>query len=132
MDTALALFSHPSQTLMVFLPTLLVVPLLLFRREAREAVKTYTLLAFLVELVVGGWYLLTRLGSDGSFDTYREVGVGGHPIAWISRWGIHYQLVIDGISMPIVALTLILMPLVVLGSWKGIDRHWKGYAASLL
>ena len=29
-------------------------------------------------------------------------------------------------------LTALLLPIVVLGSWKGIERHWPGYAASLL
>src|SRR5687768_8153908 len=42
------------------------------------------------------------------------------PFAWIPQWGISYQVGIDGISMMMVLLTTLLMPLCVLGSFKGI------------
>ena len=32
----------------------------------------------------------------------------------------------------IIAAAVLLLPAVVLGSWRGIDRHWRAYSASLL
>ncbi len=132
MDTLRYLLTHSSLTLVVFFPALAVLPLLFLPRRAQGAVKAYTLAATLVELGLGGWYLWLRMAPGGGFPFVRELGLDGQPIAWISRWGIHYELAIDGISMPLVALTLLLMPLVILGSWKGIDKHWKAYGAAML
>jgi NADH-quinone oxidoreductase subunit M len=126
------LFTHLSLTLLVFLPTLLVVPLLFIPESAQETVKRYTLFAFLIEGALGGWFIWDRLAADGTFPMSVQAGESGERIPWISRWGISYDLRIDGISMPLVALTFLLMPLVVLGSWKGIDKRWKAYSASLL
>ena len=132
MSTFLYLFSHDTLTLVVFFPALAVVPLLFFPARAQGAVKVYTLLATLAELAIGGWYLLSRAAPGAAFPFVRELGLDGQPISWIARWGIRYELAIDGISMPLVALTLVLMPLVILGSWKGIDKHWKAYGAAML
>jgi NADH-quinone oxidoreductase subunit M len=132
MDTFLHLITHDSLTLVVFFPTLAVLPLLFFPRGSDGAVKVYTLLATLVELAIGGWYLLSRQAPGAPFPFVRELGLDGQPISWIQRWGIRYELAIDGISMPLVALTLLLMPIVILGSWKGIEKHWKAYGAAML
>jgi NADH-quinone oxidoreductase subunit M len=132
MDNFVHLFTHDSLTLVVFFPTLAVLPLLFFPRGSDGAVKVYTLLATLVEMVIGGWYLLSRQAPGAPFPFVRELGLDGQPISWIPRWGIRYELAIDGISMPLVALTLLLMPIVILGSWKGIEKHWKAYGAAML
>ena len=34
--------------------------------------------------------------------------------------------------MPLVLLGIFLLPIVFLGSWKGIDKHWPAFAASML
>ena len=38
----------------------------------------------------------------------------------------------DGISSPLVLLSGILLPIVVIGSWEGIHKNWQGFALSLL
>jgi NADH-quinone oxidoreductase subunit M len=132
METFLFLFSHLSLTLVVFFPTLACLPLLLFPGAAQEGVKRYLLAVSMVQLALGGALVWRHLLSDGGFPLVRELGPGGEVIAWIPRWGIRYELAMDGISMPLVLLTCLLLPLVVLGSWRDITRYWKGYALSLL
>jgi len=133
METFLSLFTHNTLTLMVFFPAIAALPLIFIpARQSQTGVKVYTLAATLVELAIGGSYLLSRLAPGASFPFVRELGLDGQPISWIPRWGIRYELAIDGISMPLVALTLVLMPLVILGSWKGIEKHWKAYGAAML
>lgn len=50
---------------------------------------------------------------------------------WIERFGITYFLGIDGLSILLVLLTTFLTPIIILGSWKAIDKQLKGFHASL-
>lgn len=52
-------------------------------------------------------------------------------VSWIPQLGIHYHLAVDGISMPLVALSSLLTLLAVLASWK-IDQRPKLFFAMLL
>jgi NADH-quinone oxidoreductase subunit M len=51
---------------------------------------------------------------------------------WIAAWGINYSVALDGISLVLVLLTVILMPLAVLGSYHYITQRERGYYALLL
>jgi NADH-quinone oxidoreductase subunit M len=46
--------------------------------------------------------------------------------------GIHYSLGLDGLSLWFVLLTAFVTPLVILGSFKGIQKNIRGYYACLL
>ena len=126
MEDFLVLFTKSSLTLLIFFPMVACVPLLFMRREAQDGVKWYALLVSLVELGLGSWLVFANL-AEGTFQR-----VSDPAIPWISRFGIRYEVSMDGISMPLVFLTVVLLPLVILGSWKGIHKHWKGFAISLL
>jgi NADH-quinone oxidoreductase subunit M len=118
-------------TRLVFFPAVAALPLLLFPKAAERAVKVYALAVSLVELLLGVWLLVSHLAPDGTLTAVRDT-VGGEAPVWIATFGIRYALVMDGIAMPLVVLAVFLLPFVLLGSWRGIDRHWKGYAASML
>ncbi|HEX2162540.1 MAG TPA: NADH-quinone oxidoreductase subunit M [Thermoanaerobaculia bacterium] len=118
-------------TRLVFFPTVAALPLLFFRRDAVRAIKWYALAVSLVELLFGLVLLATHLRPDGTFAAARDL-VGGAAPEWIGRFGIRYQLVMDGIAMPLVVLAVFLLPFVIAGSWRGIETKWKGYAASML
>ncbi len=132
MDTLLYLLAGNTLTRVVFFPTLACLPLLLFRRDAGRPVKLYGLAVALVELVFAVALVVPRLGAGEGFAALREVGPDGRVIDWIPRFGIRYELAMDGVSMPLMLLTALLLPVVVAGSWRGIERHWKGYLLSLL
>ncbi|QVQ50996.1 NADH-quinone oxidoreductase subunit M [Spiractinospora alimapuensis] len=42
-----------------------------------------------------------------------------HP--WIERFGVHYAVGVDGISLVLIALSAVLVPLVMVASWSGRD-----------
>ncbi len=132
MATFLGLLATGSLTRIVFFPALACLPLLLFPRSAERAMKVYTLAVSLVELAFTLALVAAGLTGSGAFPALRDLAPGGRRIPWIEDLGIYYDLGMDGISMPLVALTALLLPLVVLGSWRGIERNWKGFAASLL
>ncbi|MFL6200463.1 MAG: NuoM family protein [Thermoanaerobaculia bacterium] len=127
LDTILELLLGNTLTRLVFFPTIACLPLLFFPRRATQAVKVYTLAVSLIELAFAVTYLFTHLGADGTFPR-----VGDGRFTWIEGYGIRYDLVMDGISMPLAMLGIFLLPIVLLGSWKGIDRHWPAFGASML
>lgn len=51
---------------------------------------------------------------------------------WISSPPIHYRLGLDGISLPLVLMTTVLMPLCVLISWHSIESRVQSFMAMLL
>jgi NADH-quinone oxidoreductase subunit M len=53
-------------------------------------------------------------------------------LPWIPAYGVGYHLGIDGISLLLVLLTTLLVPVVILASWRSIDHHVKGFHISLL
>jgi len=52
--------------------------------------------------------------------------------AWIPALSINYRLGLDGISLPLVLMTTILMPLCVLISWHAIETRLRSFMAVLL
>ena len=53
-----------------------------------------------------------------------------HP--WISNYGIHYKLGLDGLSFWLILLTTFLTPLTILSTWRAIDNRVKEFQISLL
>lgn len=126
MATLFELLLGDSLTRLVFFPALAALPLLFFRRDAARTTKIYTLAVALVELLLAVWYAAGHF-SGGHFETASDGA-----FAWIESYGISYHLVADGIAQPLVLLTAFLLPIVVIGTWEGITRHWREYAISLL
>jgi len=53
-------------------------------------------------------------------------------LPWITSYGIHYFVGIDGISLLLVVLTTFLMPLVLIASWNDVNRSVKSYVFFML
>jgi NADH-quinone oxidoreductase subunit M len=127
METFLGQILGNTLTRLVFFPTVAALPLLFFPRGKDGAAKVYALLVSLVGLLLCGAYVVSHMAADGTFPVMRDTA-----IPWISYFNIQYDLRMDGISMPLASLTYLLLPVVFLGSWKGIGKNWRGYAASML
>jgi NADH-quinone oxidoreductase subunit M len=98
------------------------VPILLGdERSAKRMALVVTTLEFL--LSVGLWWAFDP--SQGGMQL-----VSSAP--WIPRWGISYQVGIDGISLFMVLLTTVMMPLSVLASWTSITRKERAFYALML
>src|SRR5579863_4298728 len=137
MQDILALLAGNTLTRLVFFPAVACLPLLFLGRGAGAAadparsartVKIYTLIVSLIELTFALALVGARLAAaGGGFPPVRDPR-----FLWIAGYGIRYDLRLDGISMPLAVLAILLLPIVVLGSWRGIDRHWPAYGAALL
>ena len=132
MEIFLELLTGNTLTRVVLFPTLAALPLVLFPATEQRRIKLYTLLVSIAQLGLTLVLVAPHLSVGSGFESVRDLGPDGEPISWIPRFGIHYDLAMDGISMPLVVLTSLLLPVVVAASWRGIERNWRGYAASLL
>ena len=53
-------------------------------------------------------------------------------LRWIPAYGIHYRLGVDGISMPLILLTVYTTLLVILSAWRTINQKVAQYLATFL
>jgi len=53
-------------------------------------------------------------------------------VAWIPAIGVTYHVGLDGMSLLLTALTALLCPVALLGTWTGVTERVKGFAASVL
>lgn len=65
------------------------------------------------------------------FDTLSSALQMVEKYTWIERFGISYFLGVDGISLWLIILTTFLTPIIILGSWKSIDKKARSFHASL-
>ena len=52
--------------------------------------------------------------------------------AWIASMGLYFHLGVDGISLFLVLLTIVLTLLVMLADWPGVEAHLKEYTCAVL
>src|ERR687897_3509330 len=107
---------------LVLLPLAGVIPVLLGdERSAKRTALAVTVLELILSL--GLWWDVDALQGGMQM-------VSSAP--WIPRWGIHYRVGIDGISLFMVLLTTVMMPLSVLASWSSITRKERAFYALML
>src|SRR5207253_1577906 len=109
----------------LWLPIAAALVLAFFPRNAANAIKGFGLVASLATFAVS--LMILAQFQDG---------VAGFQLVevkdWIPRWGIHYALGVDGISLWLVLLTTFLTPIVFLSGWKALHKHPKEYVIAFL
>ena len=90
-----------------------------------SAARSIALAITTVELAISAplWWLFD---SSSTAMQFTEQAV------WISQPPIHYHVGLDGISLPLVLMTTVLLPLCVLISWHSIEARVKSFMALLL
>ena len=114
--------SFPWLTALIFLP-LAGALILAFVREA--AVRPIALGITLVDV-------LLSIPLWGLFDPSASAMQFTEQAVWIASPPIQYHLGVDGISLPLVLMTTVLMPLCVLISWHSIETRLRSFMALLL
>lgn len=90
-----------------------------------RAARWIALVVSLLELFLGIWIWW-------AFDPTRTGLQFVTEIPWIPQFGIAYRVGIDGLSVLLVLLSLLMMPLVVWGSWRAIQQKERGFYALML
>ena len=112
-------------TLLIFLPLLgaLVVGASPGRRPG---------LARGLALAFGGGELLVALHLFLRFDSQANGMQFVERYAWIPALGVHFHAGIDGLSLFLVLLTVLVVPLSLIATWPGPGRGVKGFVGALL
>ncbi len=107
--------------ILLFLPLLGALATLLFKGGAA---KNVALLFALAELALAVVFL-----SQFIPDATSQFGVD---LTWIERYGIHFKAGIDGISMVMVLLTTLLVPIIILSTFKHEYKNANAFYALML
>jgi len=108
-------------SILIFLPVIAALAVLLFKNNAAKHVA----LTFAVaELVVAGCFL-SKFIPDATFQFVTD-------IPWIPKFGIYFNAGIDGISMMMVLLTTLLVPLIILTTYKHQYKNANAFYALIL
>ncbi len=115
----------PLLSLIVWLPILGAVPVLLAGENRAGMVRG---LSLIISLLTLGLSIMLWQSFDPSVAGFQAV----ERTSWIAVWQIDYWLGVDGISLPFVVLTTFTTVLVVLSSWKVINKRVHQYFAAFL
>lgn len=123
----------PWLTLTTFGPLLGVLILMLIPRDQEGALRNVALLTtlgvFAVSLGMMVLYNPAMPWAAGAPFTF-QLTEGPYP--WIEAAGISYYMGVDGFSLWLVLLTTFLMPIIILSTYKAVEKNVKEYMISLL
>src|SRR4051812_35113568 len=114
---------HPLISLLILIPLGFALASLAVPATAVRSFRTIALSASLLQLVVLIYMLMQYQPGTLQFE---------ERYSWITldlEWGTlkaEYFVGVDGLSMPLVALTVVIMLIAVISSWN-IDKNVKGY-----
>jgi len=120
------IYSFPILSLITFFPSLGAIFILLFVNKKSETVVKWSALivSFLTFLL--SIYLL--LNYDAKTPVFQWV----EKMVWIERFGIHYFLGVDGISLLLVMMTTFITVISILASWTEIKHRVRAYMTIFL
>jgi NADH-quinone oxidoreductase subunit M len=108
-------------TILIFLPVLAALAVLLFKNEtAKHAALVFSV----IELAVAGVFLANFIP-----DATTQFAID---VPWIPNMGVYFNAGIDGISMIMVLLTTVLVPLIILTTYKHQYKNANAFYALIL
>ena len=111
-------------TLITFFPLIGMAAILLLPSQRKDAIRTVAAACTLVPLALASFLWVDFDTANGGYQYVSRV-------PWISALGVEYHVGIDGLSIPMVWLSCLLLFLGVFASW-GIEKGVKGYMLLLL
>ena len=111
-------------TLITFTPLVGVLAILLMPKPGKDVLRTVTAVTTFVPLALASWLWVSFDRSEAGYQFVER-------LPWISALGVEYFVGIDGLSVPMVWLTTLLMFLAPFASWN-IEKGVKGYMMLLL
>ncbi len=109
----------------LFLPLVGVGLLLLVPADHDVLVRRLTLAVMLVQFVLSAWLYMRFDASVAGLQFETR-------LPWITDWGVHYQIGLDGYNVLLVLLTAFLGPLVTAGAFNAITKDVKLFYAMVL
>src|ERR1700735_5416883 len=97
--------------------------------RARDGLAKYLALAFSLITLVVVIIIAVKYQIGGPNYQFTEV------YSWIPAFGVHYAVGVDGIALVLIAMSVVLMPVVILAAWneaEGGKHSVKAYFALML
>jgi NADH-quinone oxidoreductase subunit M len=107
----------------IWLPIAGAIAILFLPRQAHSTLRWTTLLLMLATLVVALPLLRVPMGRTYHFN---------EDVVWLPRFGIHYHVAVDGISLWLVMLTAFITPIAAYASFGSIQTRIKDWCFALL
>jgi len=108
-------------SILIFLPVIAALAVLFFKgNAAKHAALTFSVAELVIALI-----MLSKFIPDSSV----QFGV---EVPWIAKFGIYFSAGIDGISMMMVLLTVVLIPLIILITYKHEYKNAGAFYALVL
>lgn len=111
-------------SLTIFSPLLALIPLSFLPRGKEKAMRWCTLLISLLPLSLS-IVLFVQFRGTGDFE-FSEI------VPWFKGFNVDYRIGVDGFSLPLMVLTALLVPLVILQSWKDYQGRVRGFLIFLV
>jgi NADH-quinone oxidoreductase subunit M len=108
---------------LVWLPIVGAVAVLFIPRQSHTTLRWTTVLVMLATLALSLPLLRVTMGRTYHFN---------EDVLWMPRFGIHYHLAIDGISLWLVILTVVITPIATYASFGPIQSRIKDWCFALL
>ena len=110
-------------TWLIGLPMAGAIGILFLPRQSPKLLRVFTLLVMFGTLLASIPLLRVDMGRTFHFN---------HDVVWIERFGIHYHVALDGISLWLVVLTVFIVPIATYASFGSIDKRVKDWCFALL
>jgi len=118
----------PILSIVTFLPLVGAAFILLVRGEEATVAQNARAVALWTSLVTFAVSLVLWIEFDARQAGFQFV----ERTDWLPEWGIAYHMGVDGISMPFVLLSTLLIPICVLASWDAIEHRVREYMVAFL
>jgi NADH-quinone oxidoreductase subunit M len=115
----------PLLTVLIFVPIAGGLVVLLVPRGRDSSVRWLGLIASVAALVAAA-VVFIRFESGTAAVQFAERA------AWVPALGITYHIGVDGISLPLVVLTALMMPIALLSSWRSVTERVTEFTFSML
>ena len=115
----------PILSILIWLPVVTAIIVLFFKDSQAKHARTITLISTIISLIfcVIMW---------DKFSTGTAAFQFVEHASWIPTYHINYDLGVDGISMPMIVLTVFTTLIVILASWTMVNKKVGQYLATFL
>lgn len=107
-------------SILIFLPILLAIPILIFKKDNAKLIKGYALTVSLLTFVVSLILYFAFNTDSGEFQFVQKA-------SWVKLINSYYYVGVDGISLLLLMLTTLIIPISIIASFSTIKIRIKEY-----
>lgn len=111
-------------TLTIFSPLIALIPVFVLPRDREKLLRILALVGSLIPMGLA-FFLFTQFRGTGEFEFVQVV-------PWLKGYRVTYRIGVDGFSLPLIVLTTLLVPIIILQAWNDFRGRIRGFLFFLL